>query len=133
MKGNADWLSDPSSVINKYTKTIHSSTKTIPIQTSKKSNEKTVFSNLKDDKQEQRPKFQLGQVVRTADIQKVFSKGDSTKWFFTLYTLTKVIQDTIPSHRINYLPERYDENLLLPTKLILEENNKIMEELNLIQ
>ena len=31
---------------------------------------------------------------------------------------------------IDPLPERYNENLLLPTKLTLEENNKIMKELN---
>ena len=50
-----------------------------------------------------------------------------------LYTITKVIYDTIPSYRINYLPERYNENLLLPTKLSLEENNQVMKELNLFQ
>ena len=37
------------------------------------------------------------------------------------------------SYRINYLPERYNENLLLPTKLSLDEKNKVMKELNLIQ
>ena len=50
-----------------------------------------------------------------------------------LYTITEVIHDTIPSYRINYLPERYNENLLLPTKLSLEENNQVMKELSLIQ
>ena len=37
------------------------------------------------------------------------------------------------SYRINYLPERYNQNLLLSTKLTLEENNQVMKELNLIQ
>ena len=50
-----------------------------------------------------------------------------------MYTITEIIHDTIPSYRIDYLPERYNENLLLPTKLSLEENNKVMKELNLIQ
>ena len=47
--------------------------------------------------------------------------------------MTEVIHDTIPSYRIDYLPERYNENLLLSTKLSLEQNNKIMKELNLNQ
>ena len=132
-KGNADWVSELSSVIKQYNITIHSSIKMTPIQASKKSNEKLVYSNLRDDRQIQRPKFKLSQLVRTADIKKVFSKGDSTNWSYKLYTITEVIHDIIPSYRIDYLPERYNQNLLLPTKLSLEENNQIMKELNLIQ
>ena len=132
-KGNADWISELPSVIKQYNNTIHHSIKMAPVQASKKSNEKTVFDNLRDDRQKQRPKFKLGQLVRTADIKKVFSKGDSTSWGYKLYTITEVIHDTIPSYRINYLPERYNENLLLPTKLTLDENNKVLKELNLIQ
>ena len=104
-----------------------------PIQASKKSNQKLVYNNLKDDREVQKPKFNLGQFVRTADIKKVFSKGDSTNWSYKLYTITEVIHDTIPSYRIDYLPERYNENLLLPTKPALEENNQVIKELNLIQ
>ena len=132
-KGNADWVSELSSVIKKYNNTIHHSTKMTPIQASKKSNEKIVFDNLRDDREKQQPKYKLGQLVRTADIKRVFSKGDSTNWSYKLYTLTEVIHDSIPSYRIDYLPERYNENLLLPTKLTLEQNNQIMKELNLIQ
>ena len=49
------------------------------------------------------------------------------------HTSTEVIHDTNPSYRSDYLPERYNEKLLLPTKLSLEQNNQIMKELNLIQ
>ena len=103
-----------------------------PIQASKKSSEKEVYSNLRDDRLK-KTKFHLSQLVRTADIKRVFSKGDSTNWSYKLYTITEVIHDTIPSYRINFLPERYNENLLLPTKLSLEENNGVMKKLNLIQ
>ena len=132
-KGNADWLSELSSVVNKYNNTIHHSTKMKPIDASRKSNQKLVYNNLKDDREKQKPKYKLGQLVRTADIKKVFSKGDSTNYSYKLYTITEVIHDTIPSYRINYLPERYNENLLLPIRLSLEENNQVMKELNLIQ
>ena len=132
-KGNADWLNELPSVIKQYNNTIHSSTKMTPKQASKISNEKIVYNNLRDDRVKQRPKIKLGQLVRTADIKRVFSKGDSTNWSYKLYTITEFIHDTIPSYRIDYLPERYNENLLLPTKLSLDENNQIMKELNLIQ
>ena len=62
-----------------------------------------------------------------------FSKGDSTNWSYKLYTITEIIHDTIPSNRINYLPKRYNENLLLPTNITLEQNNQVMKELKLIQ
>ena len=104
-----------------------------PIQASKKSNEKIVFDNLKDYRVKQKPKFKLGQLIRVADIKKVFSKGDSTNYSYKLYTINEVVHDTIPSYRLDYLPERYNENLLLPTKLSLEENNHVMKKLNLIQ
>ena len=133
LAGNADWLSELPSVIKKYNNTIHHSIKMTPIQASKKSNEKLVYNNLKDDREIQKSKFKLGQLVRTADIKRVFSKGDSTNYSYKLYTITEVKHDTIPSYRIDYLTERYNENLLLPTKLSLDENNKIMKELNLIQ
>ena len=132
-KGNANWLSELPSVIKKYNNTIHHSIKMTPIQASKKSNEKLVYSKLRYDRVKLKPKFNLGQLVRTADIKRVFSKGDSTNYSYKLYTITEVIHNTIPSYRINYLPERYNQNLLLPTKLTLEENNQVMKELNLIQ
>ena len=50
-----------------------------PIDASKKSNEKEVYSNLQDRRHRQKPKFKLGQLPRIADFKKVFSKGDSTK------------------------------------------------------
>ena len=132
-KGNAHWLSELPFVIKQFNITIHSSTKMKPIDASKKSNEKVVFSNLQDRRVKQQPKFKLGQLVRTADIKKVFSKGDSTNYNYKLYTITEVIHDTIPSYRIDYLSERYNQNLLLPTKLSLEENNEVLRKLNLIQ
>ena len=131
--GNANWLSELSSVIKQYNKTIHHSIKMTPNQACKTSNERKVYSNLKDNREAHKPKFILGQLVRTADIKRVSSKGDSTNWSYKLYTITEVIHNTIPSYRIDYLPERYNENLLLPTNLSRDKNNKIMKELNLIQ
>ena len=104
-----------------------------PIDASKKSNEKLVYTNFQDLRVRKQPKTKQGQLVRIADFKKVFLKGDSTNWSHKLYTITEVIHDTIPSYRIDYLPERYNENLLLPPKLSFDENNQVMENLKLIQ
>ena len=133
LKRNADWLSELLSVIKQYNNCIHSSKKMTPIQASKQSNEKEVYSNLQDNRRKLNRKFKLGQLVRTADFRRVFSKGDSTNYSYKLYTITEVIHDFIPSYRIDYLTERYNESLILPTKLSLEQNNQVMKELSLIQ
>ena len=133
LAGEASWINELPSVIKQYNNIIHHSTKMTPIQASKTSNEKIVYNNLQDQRLKRQPKFKLGQLVRTADIKQVFSKGDSTNWSYKLYAITGIVHDTIPSYRIDYLPERYNENLLLPTKLSLDENNKVMKELNLVQ
>ena len=133
LAGIADWLCELPSIIKQYNNTIRTSTKMSPFQASKKSNERVVFSNLQDRRIRQQPKFKLGQSVRTSDVKRVFSRRDSTNYSYKLYTITEIIHDTIPSYRINQLPERYNENLLLPTKLTLEQNKQFMKELNLIQ
>ena len=66
-------------------------------------------------------------------MKRVFSKGVSSYWSYRFYTITEVVHDTIPAYRIDYLTERCNENLLLPTKLTLEENNQVMKKLILIQ
>ena len=132
-KRNADWLGELPSVIKKHNTTIHSPTKRTPLQTSKKVNEKIVFSNFQDRTDRQQAKYKLGQLVRTADIEKVFSKGDSTNGSYKLYKIAEIIHDTIPRYRFNCVPERYNQNLLLPTKLILGENNKVLNELIVFQ
>ena len=76
--GKADWRSDLPSIVEKFNFTIHHSIKMTPIQDNKKPNEKIVYSILQDRRDKQPPKFKLGQFVRTADIKRVFSKGDLT-------------------------------------------------------
>ena len=98
LAGEASWINELPSVIKQYNNTIHSSIKMTPIQASKKSNEKEVYSNLQDRRVKQQPKFKLGDLVRTSDIKRVFSKGDSTNYSYKLYTITEIIHDTIASY-----------------------------------
>ena len=103
-----------------------------PVQASKKLNENLVYNNLKDNREIQKPEFQQGQLVPTTDIKLVFSKRDSTNWSYNLYTVNKINHDKIPSYRISYLPERFNENLLRSTNLTLDENYQVMKKLNLL-
>ena len=66
-------------------------------------------------------------------ILNFFCKGDSTILSIKLYTINEVIHDTITCYRINYIPERYNENLLRSTNLTFEEINHVIKKLNLIQ
>ena len=56
---------------------------------------------LQDRRVKPKPKFELGQLVRTADINRDFSKEDSTIFSYKLYRITEVIHDTTPSYRID--------------------------------
>ena len=97
-KGSADWLSELPPVIETYNKTKHHSMKMTPNHANRKFNEKAVFLNLQDKRQKQKPKFKKRQLVRTADIKKVFSKGDSINYSYELYTVIEVLYATKPSY-----------------------------------
>ena len=102
-------------------------------QANEKINEKVVYNNLKDNREIQKPIIQLGDLFRTAEIKKVFSKGGSTTWSYIFHTKAEVIHDTTPRYGIDYFKNRYNEILLRPTKQTLPENNQFLKELNLIQ
>ena len=96
-----------------------------------KKNEGYVYKNLIDKRKKVKPKFQLNDLVGTADLKKTFSKGDTTNWSYKLYKITEIIEDTIPSYRLNNLKERYNESLLKKTELSMKENNSVIKKLNI--
>ena len=98
-----------------------------PIQAGLKKNGGFVHKNLLDNRTKIKPKFQINNLVRTADIKKTFSKGDTTNWSYKLYKITEIINDTIPAYKINNLKERYNESLLKKTELTMKENNSVMK------
>ena len=83
-----------------------------PIQASLKKNEGYVYKNLLDKRKKIEPKYEIGDLVRTADLRKTFSKLDTTDWSYKLYKITEINNDTKPSYRIDNLKERYNESLL---------------------
>ena len=99
--GNAYWISELPSVIKQYNITIHQSIKMTEAQAIKKANEKEVYTNVQERRDRQQRKFKLGQLVKTADIKRVFSKGGATNCSYILNKVTEVIHDTIPSYPIS--------------------------------
>ena len=113
-QGDAKWIDILPTIRKQYNNRIHSSTKLTPIQASLKKNEGYVYKNLLDKRKKITSKFQINDLVITADLKKTFSKGDTTNWSYKLYKITEIINDTIPSYKIENLKERY-ESLLKKT------------------
>ena len=130
-KGDGNWIDILPTITKQYNNRIHSSTKLTPIQASLKKNEGYVYKNLLDKRKKVQPKFQINDLVRTADLKKMFPKGDTTNWSYKLYKITEIIKDTIPSYHIDNLSERYNESLLKKTELSLQQNKDVMKALNL--
>ena len=61
----------------------------------------------------------------------MFSKGDTTNWSYKLYKITEIINDTIPSYKIENLKERYNQSFLKNTELTMKENNTVMKKINI--
>ena len=129
-RGDAKWIDILPTITKQYNNRIHSSTKLTPIQASIKKNEGYVYKNLLDKRKKVKPKFQINDLVRTVDLKKTFSKGDTTNWSYELYKNTEIINDTIPAYKIDNLKERYNESLLKKTELTLKQNKDVMKKLN---
>ena len=71
-----------------------------PIQASLKKTKDmfTKIYNLLHERKNIKPKFQVNNLVRTADSERSFSKGDTTNWSYNLYKITEVFNDTIPGY-----------------------------------
>ena len=130
-QGDAKWIDILQSITKQYNDRVHSSTKLSPKDASLKKNEGYVYKNLLDKRKKITPKFQINDLVRVADLKKTFSKGDTTNWSYKLYKITEIINDTLPSYKIDNLPERYNESLLKKTVLSLKQNKDVMKALNL--
>ena len=130
-EGDGKWIDVLPKITKQYNNRIHSSIKLTPKQASLKKNEGYVYKNLLDKRKKIKPKYEINDLVRTADLKKTFSKGDTTNWSYKLYKITEIVNDTIPAYKIDDLKERYNEALLKKTELTLKENNAVMKKLNL--
>ena len=111
-KGDGNWIDILFTITKQYNNRMHSSTKLTAIQASLKKTEGYVYKNLLDKRKKLKPKFQINNLLRVADSRKTFSKGDTSNLSYRWYKITEIINDKIPSYKIDNLPERYSESLL---------------------
>ena len=130
-KGDGNWIDILQTITKQYNNRIHSSTKLTPIQASLRKNEGYVYKNLFDKRKKIKPKYEIDDLVRTADLKKTFSKSDTTNWSYKLYKIKEIINDTLPSYKIDNLSERYNESLLKKTNLTMKENDNVMKKLKI--
>ena len=130
-KGDGNWIDVLPTITKQYNNRIHTFTKLTPIQASLMKNEGYLYKNLLDKRNKIKPKYQINDLVRTADLKRTFSKGYTTNWSYKLYKITGTVNDTIPSYKIDNLPERYNESLLKKTELSMKKNKDVMKKLNI--
>ena len=121
-KGDGNWIDALPTITKQNNNQVHNST-----------NEGYVYNNLLEKRKKVIPKFQVNELVRTADLKKTFSKSDTTNWSYKLYKITDIVNDTIPSYKIENLPERYNEALLKKTEFTMKENKDGMKKLNITE
>ena len=86
---------------------------------------------MSDKRKKMKPNFQINDLVRRADLRKTFSKSVTTNWSYKLCKITQVVNDTIPTYKIDKLPKRYNEALLKKSELSMKENKDKMKALHL--
>ena len=83
-QGDAKWIDVIPTITKQYNNRVHSSTKLSPKDASLKKNEGSVYNNLSDKREKITPKLQINDLLRTADLKKMFSKSDTTNWSYDL-------------------------------------------------
>ena len=111
-KGDSNWIDMLPTITKQYNNRVHTSTKLSPKDASFKKNQGFVYNNLLDKRKNVKPKFQINNLVRTADLKKTFAKADTTLWSYKLYRVKEIFNVTIPTYRIDKLPKRYNGSLL---------------------
>ena len=61
-----------------------------------------------DKRKKTKRKFEVNKIVKASDLKRTFSKGDTTNWSYKLMKTTEIVIDTIPSYKMDQLPERYE-------------------------
>ena len=130
-RGESNWLDVLPTITKFYKRRLHSLTKVTRIKDSSKKNERFVYKNLLDNRKQLKPKFQIIDLIRTADLKRTFSKGDTNNWSYKLYKITEIISDTIPSFRTDKIPERSNEAILKKSDWSRKEKDSVIYKLNL--
>ena len=104
-----NWIDISPTITKRYNIKIHFSTKLTPFEASSRKNEGYVYKNLLDKRKRIKPKFQVNDLVRAADLKKKHSQKEIQLIRLTFFfKITEIIIDTILSYYIDNLTERYN-------------------------
>ena len=84
-KSDANWIDILRNITKQCNNRVHSSTKLTPVQASLKKNEGYFYKKLLDKRKKIKPKFQINDLIRIADIKKTFLKVNITNWSYKLH------------------------------------------------
>ena len=109
----------------------YSTTKLTPTEASLKKNEGFIYNNLLGKRKKTNPKIQVNHLVRTTDLKRTFSKGNTTYSSYKMHEIKEIFNETKPNYKIVNSKERYNEFLLEKTNLTLNENDSVIKKTNL--
>ena len=87
IEGKACWLNHLDAAMEKYNNRVHGTTKMTPFEMVTNTNKSI---NIKNNKNERIPKFQVGDYVRVPDKRNIYSKGYTTNWNRELFKIHKI-------------------------------------------
>ena len=129
----ACWLNHLDAAMEKYNIRVHGTTKMTPFEMV--TNTKKII-NIKINKNEKIPKFQVGDYVRVPDKRNIYSKGYTTNWNKELFKIHKIN----PTNPVTYglvdenneqIEGKYYEQELLRSVFNFKSNNKTLESMNI--
>ena len=133
IEGKACWLNHLDTAMEKYNNRVHGTTKMTPFEMVTNTNK---IINIKINKNEKIPKFQVGNYVRVPDKRNIYSKGYTTNWNRELFKIHKIN----PTNPVTYglvdenneqIEGKYYEQELLRSVFNFKSNNKTLESMNI--
>ena len=133
IEGKACWLNHLDAAMEKYINRVHGTTKMTPFEMVTNT---IKIINIKINKNEKIPKFQVGDYVRVPDKRNLYSKGYTTNWNRELFKIHKIN----PNNPVTYglvdenneqIEGKYYEQDFLRSVFNFKSNNKTLESMNI--
>ena len=133
IEGKACWLNHLDTAMEKYNNRVHDTTKMTPFEMVTNTNK---IINIKINKNEKIPKFQVGDYVRVPDKRNLYSKGYTTNWNRELFKIhknnnTNPVTYSLIDENNEQIEGKYYEQELLGSVFNFESNNKTLESMNI--
>ena len=133
IEGKACWLNHINNALDKYNNRVHGTTKMTPFEMVTNTNK---INNIKINKNEKIPKFQVGDNVGVPDKRNLYSKGYTTKWNRELFKIhknnnTNPVTYSLVDENNEQIEGKYYEQELLRSIFNFKSNNKTLESMNI--